>query len=179
MFELLTRNWGWVLFRGLLLILFGVMAWVWPGLTAYTLVILFGAYSLIDGVFAIIMGAKGGEGRGLLIFTGILGVLIGIMVFIWPLESTLALLVLIAVWAVVIGVSYIVKGIELKGDAAGRWLLILSGAAGVALGFVLIFNPGTGVLGLTWAIGLFAIAWGVFSIIAAVRLKKLRDSAKA
>ncbi|WP_025274699.1 HdeD family acid-resistance protein [Haloglycomyces albus] len=178
MFDLLTRNWGWILARGVLLVLFGLFALIWPDVTLLVLVVMFGAYALVDGIFAIVSGASGqGEGRGLLIFSGILGVLIGLMVFLWPESSALALLILIAVWAIIIGVAYIAKGISLTGDNGGRWLLILSGILGVVLGFLLMLRPGEGILAMLWLIGVFAILWGVVAIVSSIRLKKLRDTA--
>lgn len=172
-FELLARNWAWVLVRGIFTIVFGAMAVFWPGVTLYVLVILFGAYAVVDGVTAIAMGARRTSGRGILVFMGVLGVIAGLIALFWPGLSALALLYLIAIWAIVIGVGSIVSGFGLAGDAGGRWLFIISGLAGVVLGILLLAKPGKGAVALVVTIGFFAIIWGFFTVFTAVRLRRL------
>lgn len=173
MFELLARNWAWVLVRGVLTVLFGALAIFWPGITILALVILFGAYAIVDGLTAIVMGARRHSGRGWMVFIGVLGVIAGLIALIWPGISALALLYVIAFWAIVTGIGSIVSGFGLSRDAGGRWLFVLSGLAGIILGILLLANPGEGAIALVVTIGLFAIIWGVITVITSVRLRRL------
>ncbi len=176
MLELLSMNWGWVLLRGVFTVLFGALALFWPGITLLALVILFGAYAIVDGVTAIVMGARRSSGRGWLIFIGVLGVIAGVIALVWPDITAVALLYVIAFWALVIGIDYIVQGVRLGRDAQGRWLMILSGIAALLLGALLLFQPGEGALALVFTIGLLAIAWGVITVVTALRLRKLKTT---
>lgn len=173
MSELLARNWAWVLARGIFTIVFGAMAVFWPAITLWALVVLFGAYAIVDGITAIVMGAKRRSGRGFLLSIGILGVIAGLVTLFWPGITTLVLLYLIAFWAIVIGVASIVNGFRLTGDAGGRWLFILTGLAEVVLGVVLLARPGQGAVALVVTIGLFAVVWGVITVVTSVRLRRL------
>ncbi|RRS01822.1 HdeD family acid-resistance protein [Glycomyces terrestris] len=171
--ELLARNWAWVLVRGIFTLAFGILAVFWPGITLIAMVILFGAYALVDGIAAIAMGLRRHTGRAILIALGVLGVAAGLIALIWPGISALALLYVIAFWAIVTGVGSIVSGVGLTGDSGGRWLFILSGLAGIALGVLLLANPGEGAIALVVTIGVFAIAWGLLTVFTSVRLRRL------
>lgn len=173
MLELLARNWAWVLVRGVFTIVFGAMAALWPGITLYILVILFGAYAVVDGVTAIAMGARRSSGRGVVVFMGVVSVVAGLIALFWPGLSALALLYVIAFWAIIGGIVSIVSGFGLSRDAGGRWLFIVSGLAGLILGILLLINPGEGAVALVVTIGFFAIIWGFFTVFTAVRLRRL------
>ena len=173
MLELLAKNWGLVLARGIFTVLFGALAIFWPGITVLALVILFGFYAIVDGITAIVMGAKKSSGRGWLIFIGVLGVIAGIVALVWPGITALALLYIIAFWALVIGIDYIVEGIRLGGDASGRFLLIIAGVAAVLLGLLLLFNPGEGAVAVIFTIGFLAVIWGLVTIVTSLRLRGL------
>ncbi|THV29156.1 HdeD family acid-resistance protein [Glycomyces paridis] len=172
MLELLAKNWAWVLVRGIFTIVFGAMAIFWPDITILALVILFGAYAIVDGFTAIIMGARRASGRGFLIFMGVLGVIAGLIALFWPGITAVALLYVIAFWAIVTGVAAIVSGFGL-GDSGGRWLFVLSGLAGVLLGILLLIKPGKGAVALVVTIGFLAIIWGVITVVTSVRLRRL------
>ncbi|MQA96791.1 MAG: hypothetical protein GEV11_19905 [Streptosporangiales bacterium] len=106
MFGMLSRNWWAIALRGAIAIIFGVLALFWPGITVAVLVLLFGAYALVDGVFALISafsGKNNAESRGLMALLGVLGILFGIATFVWPGITALALVFLIGAWAVVTG----------------------------------------------------------------------------
>jgi uncharacterized membrane protein HdeD (DUF308 family) len=171
--ELLARNWAWVLVRGVLTIVFGAVAVFWPEITLLALIILFGAYAIVDGVTAIAMGTRRSYGRGFLIFLGVLGVIAGLIALFWPGLSALALLYVIAFWAIVTGLGSIVSGLGVSRDAGGRWLFIISGLAGVVLGLLLLVNPEEGAVALVVTIGFIAIIWGFFTVFTAVRLRRL------
>jgi uncharacterized membrane protein HdeD (DUF308 family) len=178
MLENLTRYWWAVALRGALAILFGVTALVWPGITVFALVLLFGAYSLVDGVFtlAAALGGRdrGGTERGSLIWLfvqGAAGIVIGVLAFVWPGITALALLWLIGIWAVVIGVLEVVAAARLRRQLRREWLLGLSGVLTVLFGILLMAWPAAGVLTLITLIGVSAIVFGVALVAFAVRLR--------
>ena len=144
---LLARHWWAVGLRGLVAIIFGILALVVPGITLIVLIAFFGAYVLIDGVIAIYLAIRGRENNrnwGWLLVEGIAGVLIGIITFRWPGVTTFVLLAFIAAWAIITGVMEIFEAIELRRVIDNEWLLILSGAVSVLFGVLLLFFPGSG-----------------------------------
>ncbi len=171
--ELLAKNWAWVLVRGIFTLVFGALAVFLPIGTANAVVILFGAYAIVDGVIAIAMAARRSYGRGVLLVIGILGVIAGLISIFWPAITGLVLLYIIAFWAIIIGLGYIVKGFGLTRDAGGRWLFILTGLAALILGIWLLINPRDGAVALIVTIGFFAIIWGFLTIFASIRLRRL------
>jgi len=170
--ELLARTWGLVVFRGVVGVLFGALAMIWPGITLFALVILFGAYALVDGVIAIAMGVagRGGE-RWLMFLMGVLGVAAGVIAFVWPGVTALVLLYLIAFWAFLTGLTYLAAAWRLRKQITNEWLLALTGVASLALGVVLLLQPATGALALVFTIGIFAVVWGVLSIGLGIRMR--------
>src|ERR671921_1059528 len=171
----ISRNWWLLALRGLAAMVFGVLAFVWPGITLWALVLLFGAYMLVDGIFAIVAAvrAAGREARWwLLLIEGVLGVLAGLVAALWPGLSALALLYFIAAWAIVTGIFEIVGAIRLRREIEGEWALILGGALSVLFGVLLIVIPApAGILSLVWLIGAYAVAFGVLLLILAFRLR--------
>jgi uncharacterized membrane protein HdeD (DUF308 family) len=176
MLDALARNWWVVALRGALAVLFGILALIWPAITIGALVLLFGAYALVDGVFALgtaLFGGHRAEGRRpALILEGIVGIAAGIVTFVWPHVTTLALLWVIAAWALVTGVLEIVTAIRLRRELHGEWLLVLSGALSVVFGIVLLVRPGAGALALIWVIGAYAIIFGLMLLVLAFRLRR-------
>lgn len=170
----LAKNWWLVLLRGIAGILFGILAFVWPGITLLSLVILYGAYALIDGLFAILAGIKGGgaEARWWLILIGLLGVAAGLLTFFWPGITALVLTIFIGAWALIHGIFEIVGAIKIRKEIDNEWWLILSGAISVLFGLILLIRPGAGALALVWLIGAYAIIFGVLLVGFAFRLKK-------
>jgi uncharacterized membrane protein HdeD (DUF308 family) len=179
---LLSRNWWALALRGLAAILFGILTFAWPGITLFVLIIFFGAYMLVDGIFAIVVAvrAAGEEARWwLLLLEGILGVVAGIVTFFWPGLTALALLYLIAAWAIVTGIMEIVEAIRLRQEIVGEWALILGGAFSVLFGVLLVVIPArAGLLSLTWLIGIYAVAFGVLLVILAFRVRNALSSAE-
>lgn len=177
MLAMLSRYWWALALRGVFAILFGIMAIIWPGLTLTTLILLFGAYALVDGVFALINGVRSyGERQRWWaeVLEGIVGIIIGIVTFIWPDLTALTLLTIIAVWAVLTGIIEIVAAIQLRKVITGEWLMILNGLLSIVFGVLLFLFPGEGALGLTWLIGIYAIVFGVLFIILAFRLRGMQ-----
>jgi len=167
----LARNWGVIALRGVLAILFGVLAWLWPGMTLAVLIILYAAFALADGVMAIIVGIRGRSwGYALL---GVVGVVAGLIAAMWPLLTAIVLVTIIAIWAIVIGVMEIVTAIRLRNEIEGEWLLALTGALWVLFGAYALAFPGAGALSLVWLIGTWAVVIGVLQLILAFRLRRL------
>jgi len=182
MLELFARYWWALALRGAAAILFGILALVWPGLTLLTLVILFGAYVLVDGVFSVFDGIKArdeSERWWALVLEGLAGIAIGIITLVWPDITALTLLYLIAAWALITGVLEIWTAIRLRRILTGEWVMILGGLASIAFGVLLALFPGEGALGLTWLIGIYAIVFGVLLVILAFRLRGLRPTGAA
>jgi uncharacterized membrane protein HdeD (DUF308 family) len=158
MARVLIGNWWALAIRGVFAIIFAVIAFVWPGITATVLVLMFGAYALVDGVFALIAAFR--EARhhghsGALLLEGILDLIIAGIVFFWPVEALVAIIYFIAIWAVITGIALIAAGIALI-RINGEWLLVLSGIISVLFGIILFVQPGAGVVALSWWLGIYA-----------------------
>lgn len=169
----LTRNWWVLVLRGVLAVIFGILAYMWPLSTAAAFVILFGAYALVDGIFSLMAAIRppADESRWLLVVRGVAGVLAAVVVFAWPRLSALAFLYIIAAWAIATGVLEIVAAVALRRIVTGEWLLALSGVLSIVLGVFLFTQPAVGLLGLVWAIALWAIIAGITLIILGFRLR--------
>ncbi len=170
----LARNWGWIMLRGVAAVIFGVLALVWPGVTLVILTLFFGAYALTDGVFALIVAYKKREGRRPvwpLVVIGLLGIAAGIVTFLWPGMTALALLIFIAVWALFIGIFQIAAAIRLRKEIENEWWLGLSGALSVLFSLLMIASPGAGALAVIWLIAAYSILFGMMLIALGFRLK--------
>jgi uncharacterized membrane protein HdeD (DUF308 family) len=174
MVMVLARNWWALVLRGFFDVLFGIAAFVWPGITLAVLVLLYGAFALVDGSFAIaavLVGRTRGMPSWALLVEGLAGIAVGAITFFWPGITQLALLFMIAAWAVVTGVFEIVAAVWLRKEIRGEWLLALSGVLSVAVGVALVVNPGAGLLAISWMIGTYAIIFGVLFIVLGFRLR--------
>jgi uncharacterized membrane protein HdeD (DUF308 family) len=163
-----------LLFRGLVGIVAGIFAMLWPGLTIAFLVVLFGAYAFVDGVMNVALGVKRTPERDrswATIIQGIVGIAAGVLAFVWPNITALALLLWIAAWAVVTGVLEIVAAIRLRREIKREWLLALSGVLSVVFGVLLFMFPALGAIGLAWALGAYTAASGVVLAALAIRLR--------
>ena len=172
--ETLVRNWWLFTLRGVLAILFGLLALIFPGPTMLSLVILFSAYMLVDGIFGIISAVRAirrKEDRwGLLIFEGLIDIAVGILAFLWPGITVLAFVLLVGAWAIVTGALMTVVGFRLN-VSHGRWWLALSGVLSLAFGTLLVITPLIGAIVLTWWIGAYALAFGVALVIFSFKLR--------
>jgi uncharacterized membrane protein HdeD (DUF308 family) len=174
MVDALARNWKLVALRGVLALLFGLLTFFNPALTLISLVYLFGAYALVDGIMAIataITNRKGESSWIALLLGGIAGVLVGIATFFMPGVTAIVLLLLIATWCIVTGVAEIVAAIQLRKVITGEWLLVLAGILSVLVGVFLVARPAVGALAVTVYIGAYAIALGVVLLMLAFRLR--------
>lgn len=174
MVDTFRLNWWLLALRGLVAVLFGVLAFVWPGATLITLVWLFGAFALVNGLLSLILAAKAPKGYpriGSLILGGLLGILAGLLTFVMPGITALGLLMLIAAWAIVTGIMEVVAAIRLRKIVANEWLLILAGIASVAFGVILFLRPAAGALALIWWISAWALIFGILLIVLAFRMR--------
>jgi uncharacterized membrane protein HdeD (DUF308 family) len=177
MSAVLARNWWAVAIRGLLGMAVGVIALVLPGATMLALVLLFAAYMLIDGVFAIVAAVRAARGHdrwGLLALEGAADIVAGVIAVVWPAVTVLAFVLLIAAWAIVSGILVLMAAFRLNLEH-GRWWMVLAGAASVVYGVLLVVAPMIGALVLTWWFGAYALVFGVALLILAFRLKARND----
>jgi uncharacterized membrane protein HdeD (DUF308 family) len=172
----LAQNWWLILLRGIFAVLFGVLTFAWPGITLLTLVTLFGAYALIDGVFSVAAAIRGdGAGaRWWLAIVGVAGIVAGAGTFVFPGMTAFLLLTFISVWMIVIGGMEIAGAIALRKVIDNEWMLVAGGLLSLLAGIALLAWPGPGALGLLFAIGGYAILYGIVLIALAFRLKKHR-----
>jgi uncharacterized membrane protein HdeD (DUF308 family) len=170
-----------LILRGVLAILFGVIAFMWPGITWFSLVIMFGAYAMVDGVIAIVAGlqqTKDSPRWWVFLLEGLVSVGAGVVAFMWPGLTAYILLIVIAAWAVVTGVLEIAAAIRLRREITNEWMLGLSGLLSVALGVLLFMRPVIGGLALVWTIGAYAVIFGVLLISLGFRLRTMNVPAK-
>ena len=176
----LAKNWWLLLLRGIAAIAFGVLAFLWPGITLLTLVLLYGAFMLVDGVFAL-AGAIGRRHDAAvptwwLVLTGVLDIAVGLIALLWPGITAFVLIIFIGAWAIVRGVFEIIAAIQMRKEIEGEWLLITLGAFSVLFGLALLIMPGAGALALIWIIGIYSIIFGGLLVGFALRLKKHNES---
>lgn len=174
--DMLAANWWAVALRGAIAILFGIVAFTTPLFTMLSLLFIFAAFSIIDGVIAILMsvrGARKGERWSLLVLSGILGIIAGTVAMLWPSITLLALVTLMAAWVLILGTSMLISAFRLKVGHGRVWLAIC-GIANIAFGILLVIWPSTGAVVLTWWIGAHALVLGVTLLILAFRLRANR-----
>jgi uncharacterized membrane protein HdeD (DUF308 family) len=177
MFHLMTQNWWAIALRGLVAVLFGIATFIWPGITLWALVALFGAFALVDGIFAVVEAIRRDVERErwwALLLEGIAGIAIGVVTFIWPGLTAMGLLYLIAFWAILTGVFEVITAIRLRHEIRGEWMMALIGIISIALGFLLVAFPLAGALSVVLVIGAFVFATGALMIALAFKLRSLR-----
>jgi len=182
MHTLLAKYWWVLVVRGVMAILLGVFAFVWPLETVAALVLVFGAIALADGAFAVaaaIAGRRLTPDWWVLLLQGLLGIGIGVLTLLNPTVTAVALLIYIAVWAIGLGVLQVIAAVRLRHDISGEWWLAFSGIAGVAFGLLLLLRPAAGALAVLWLIGTFALVWGVMLAISGFDMHRLRKQAAA
>lgn len=164
----------WLLTRGIVGVLFGIVALVWPGITLLALILLFGVYALIDGIVNLVLGFTSPipHVRWLHVLEGVVGIVLGVAALVWPGVTLLAVVFLVAAWAIVEGVLEIVAAIRLRDVLQREWLLALAGILSVAFGVLVAANPGAGAISIAWLLGVYAIAAGIVRIVLWTRLQR-------
>jgi len=176
--EVLAQAWWVVGLRGILGIIFGLICLLTPGIAVQVFVILFAAYMLVDGVFAIISGiraARNGERWGLLLLEGVVDIAAGAVAVLWPAITLVALIWVIAVWAIISGALMLGAAFGLNLDH-GRWWLALGGIASIIFGVLLVIEPLVGAVVLTMWVGAYAIVFGGVLLVLAFQLHSKREA---
>lgn len=172
----LCHEWGWVAFRGVLAVLFGVLAMIWPLATIWTLALLWGAFAFLDGVSAGVtswrLHKRGVRWWPYLIFA-VVGVAAGVAAFLWPGITAMALMFVIAFWAIFGGISQIIAAIRLRHEIEGEWFLAFAGIVSVLFGLLILLRPvPQGILAIAWMVGFYAMVTGTLLIMLALKLRK-------
>jgi uncharacterized membrane protein HdeD (DUF308 family) len=177
MLEKITHNWWLYAVRGLVAVVFGILAFTRPEQALQAMVLVFGAFALVDGIFAIFAGIASHryfERWWAVLLEGVAGIVIGLLTFFWPNITALAFLYIIAAWALITGIFEIVAAIQFRRVITGEWMLILGGLLSVIFSVLLIVFPAAGAVSVIWMIGIYAIFFGISEIIFAFRLHDLR-----
>ncbi len=177
MIQFLSRNWWGLELRGAFTIAFGLLALFLPAITLGALVLVFGIYALAEGVVLLIMSfnKQYTQHWWITLLQGLAGIAAGIVTFAWPAITAVALLAIIAVWAVVTGILEIVGAIRLRKEIRGEWVLVLSGILSLIFAYILFSNPAAGALALVWIIGIYAVVFGILQIVLGVRVHKMLE----
>jgi uncharacterized membrane protein HdeD (DUF308 family) len=171
---LLKQAWWALLIGGIASVIFGMLAFIWPGLTLFVLAVFFAATVFVDGIVTIISAIRNRASAThwwLWLLIGLLGVVAGAIGLLSPATAAGALLLLISAYAITAGALMIWAGIKLRAEIEREWLLWLLGALSVSFGVLLIAQPATGLLGFVWAIATWAIAVGILKIMLAFKAR--------
>jgi len=173
----LARNWGWIALRGAVAILFGLIAFFEPQSAFAALVLLFGAYAFVDGVFALVALFRGaGKDRfWVLVLEAVVGIGIGVLTIARPAATALALLYYVGIWAILTGVFELIAAIRLRKEISGEFWLVLAGVLSIAFGVLLFVATDSAALALTIWIGAYAIVFGVMLLLLAFRLRRFSE----
>lgn len=174
--NLFGRPWWAAAARGMVAVLFGVVALFSPGKTANFLIGFFGLFAIISGALALVGGiwaAVKRLGGGSLILEGLVGLAAGIVILTWPRITALAAVFVIGIWAITNGVLEIVAAVGLRKELTDEWALGLVGLLSVIFGFALLVAPAAGVVAVIWLLGIYVLAFGLFEFSAAWRLRRV------
>ncbi len=172
--HVLGRHWWMLALRGVLAILFGLVALFLPGIALLAFILVFASYAIIDGITAAFVALR--ERRflkrwGWVLVEGILSVVAGVLAFVYPGITALVLLYIVAAWAILSGILELMTALFLRGDHYREWALALAGVLSLFFGLVLFFFPGAGLLSLLWLVGIYSILFGVLFIVRAFQLR--------
>ena len=180
--EIARGAWIWAVVRGALAIVFGIVALVSPITTAVVLAIVIGVFAVVDGIVepGDPLPPPRSPPRGLRVFLGVVSLLFGIIILVWPGKTLGFMVVLIAIWSILIGLLQIVANVSIRKDAPGAWVWgAVSGALGLIFGIVVLFNLGIGLVALIWLIGIWAIVFGLALIVLGVQVRKASTAVTA
>jgi uncharacterized membrane protein HdeD (DUF308 family) len=171
----LTRHWWALAIRGVIAIALGLLALVWPGLFAEAVILVFGIYFLIQGLFTLFSAAdlRREPQRGSLVFHGLIGIGVGLVLLLLPGVFAVIVIWVVAFWALVTGILEIGAALNLPAGGGGKWLFSLSGVFSIVIGIVLLAHPGAGILAVLWLIGIYAILAGLTMLGLALHLRRL------
>ncbi len=170
----LARNWWLVALRGLLAILFGAAAFVWPGLTWLVLILMFGVYAILDGIFAMVSGifqSRYSPRWWVFLVEGFISLIAGVIVLLQPGLAGIALVIVIAVWAVLTGLLEVIAAIRLRREIRNEWMMGFGGFLSILLGLLMLFQPAAGGLVITLMVGAYALIFGILLVALSLRLR--------
>ena len=171
-----TLAWGALVIGGIFAIIIGLVAIIWPSITFTVLVVLLGIFAFVSGLFTVLVGAVWPPGwgvRGLMVLEGVLGIVVGVLIFFSPESAAIALIYLIAAWAIITGILQIVRALRLRTEIDGEWALIVGGVLSVIFGVLLAIWPKEGLTALVWIFGVFAVVFGVMQLVLAYRVRRM------
>ena len=179
---LAKKIWIFAIIRGVLGIIFGLIALFAPIATAVVLAIVIGAWAIVDGVFDIVEAIRhrGSSSMALRIVLGAVSILFGILVLVWPSMSLGILVIFVGIWAIIIGVLQIMTSIRHRALPNSGWVWgIIGGALAILFGILVLIRPGAGLVSIIWIIGVWAIVWGITLIVLGVQLRKAAVTTEA
>ena len=163
------------MFRGILATIFGLVAIFMPGITLEILTVLLGAFLVVDGLTSFLVSVRGrGKGfqGGALLFEGLAGIIVGVLTFFWPGITVVALILMVAFWAMITGVLELIAAVALRHEIEGEWFLGLSGIVSILFSVILFVQPGTSAVAIVWMIGVYALVFGLALVFLGLRLRK-------
>ncbi len=176
--EVLDLWWWWIV-KGILAVVFGVAAWVWPELTLTTLIWILGAYIVADGIMDLIGVFTFKDlswGRRILIaLWGVAQIIGGIVIWFAPGIGALTLMVILGVWSLAVGIFLVVSAFTSDGHLMNPWIQAILGVLGAIVGIYLVIEPGKGALASVWVLGVLAIVYGIGQIFAGFQMRSLRS----
>jgi uncharacterized membrane protein HdeD (DUF308 family) len=170
----LASRWGWIVVRGVVAILFGLLAFTRPAAMSLGLIMLFAAYAFVGGIATVISAAqrgRAGESWGLLLLDGILGIAVAVVAVLWPASTAVAFVWVLGIWAVLTGALEIGSAVNLRKVIEHEWAMAVAGLLTIALGVLMLVRPLIGGLAVVWTLGVYAIAFGVTMIALGFRLR--------
>jgi uncharacterized membrane protein HdeD (DUF308 family) len=173
----LASRWGWVVTRGVLGILFGLVAFSRPGAMAFSMVLLFGCFAFAAGIATVIAAARrgrAGDSWGALLVEGLLGIAVGAVALLWPASTALAFVWMIGVWAIASGALEIASAIKLRKILEHEWLLAIAGALSIAFGLLMFYRPLAAGVAVVWWLGAYAAMFGLLMVVLGFRLRSLQ-----
>ena len=189
MIRVISKYWWVFCLRGIIAIVFGLAALLWPALTLGVMVLLFGLFALFDGLLTIILSLKKGDEKGTwtLLLEGVVGILACVLVLlnsslgamVWSRVAAVMLVFYFAGWAILSGLFKIITAIRIRREIKGEWMLGLNGCVSILFGLILILNPGTGVVAVAWLIGLYAIFIGILLSLLGLKIYKIAEISKS
>ncbi len=177
--QVVLRNWWMLAVRGVLAIIFGLVALFLPGIALLAFIIVFAVYAIVDGIVAVVVAIRERESLhrwGWVLVEGILSIVAGILAFSYPRETALVLLFIVAAWAVLTGIMEIVAAFSLREYLSQEWALVLAGVLSIVFGIILFAHPGAGILAILWLVGIYSIIFGVLFIVRAFQLRSWASS---
>ena len=186
MIKSISKYWWVFVLRGLIAVVFGLAALLWPALTLGIMVLLFGLFALLEGLLTVVTSFGKGDEKGgwTLLFEGLVGLLVCVIVLLgtslgsilWPRVAAVMLVFYIAGWAILAGLFKIITAFRIRKEIKGEWMVVLSGLISILFGLILVLRPATGVLAVAWLIGIFAILLGIFQFLLGLKFRKMGSS---